>query len=63
MPTTRLAFSGRDLVRAVEAGAVELWVGPSCAVRETQATVELVGERHAVTTADDRVVRVAVERA
>jgi beta-glucosidase len=63
VPTTRLAFSGRDMVRAVEAGAVELWVGPSCDVRETEAVVELVGERHRVTTADERLVRVVVERA
>ena len=28
VPTTRLAFSDRDLVRVVEPGDVELWVGP-----------------------------------
>jgi beta-glucosidase len=63
VPTTRLAFSGRDLVRAVEPGVVELWVGPSCEVRETEAATELVGERHVVTTADERWTDVAVELA
>ncbi len=62
VPTTRLAFSGRDMVRGVEAGALELWVGPSCDVRETQAAVELVGARHALTPDDQRWVRVVVER-
>jgi len=60
VPTTRLAFSGRDLVRAVEPGVVELWVGPSCEVRETQATTELAGVRHPVTPADERWTRVIV---
>ncbi len=60
VPTTRLAFSGRDLVRAVEPGVVELWVGPSCAERETQTTVDLVGAPHPVTVADPRWVTVDV---
>jgi beta-glucosidase len=60
VPTTRLAFSGRDLVRAVEPGAIELWVGPSCEVRETQAGTELVGDRYPVTPADARWTEIAV---
>jgi beta-glucosidase len=60
VPTTRLAFSGRDLVRAVEPGVVELWIGPSCEVREAQATTELVGARHPVTPADARWTRVTL---
>ena len=40
VPTTRLAFSDRDLVRVVEPGEVELWVGPSCAERETEARTD-----------------------
>jgi len=28
VPTTRLAFSDRDLVRLLSRGDVELWVGP-----------------------------------
>ncbi len=54
VPTARLAFSGRDLVRAVEPGVVELWVGPSCEVRETEAATELVGEVHPITLASPR---------
>ncbi|HEX5333670.1 MAG TPA: fibronectin type III-like domain-contianing protein, partial [Cellulomonas sp.] len=61
VPTTRLAFSGRDLVRGVEPGVIELWVGATCAERETEATVELVGTRHEITVADARWVDVAVE--
>jgi beta-glucosidase len=62
VPTTRLAFSGRDMVRGVEPGAVELWVGPSCEVRETEAAVELVGDRHVLTADDERWVSVRVDR-
>jgi len=61
VPTTRLAFSGRDLVRAVEAGTVELWVGPSCGRRTVETVVELTGARHTVTAADPRWVDVVVE--
>ena len=61
VPTTRLGFSGRDLVRVVEPGVVELWVGASCAERETETSVELVGERHEITVADARWVDVVVE--
>jgi hypothetical protein len=63
VPTTRLAFSGRDLVRAVEPGLVELWVGASCTERETQAQVELVGARHRVTVEDPRWVNVDIRTA
>ena len=33
VPTTRLAFTGRNGERTVEPGAIELWVGASCADR------------------------------
>ena len=33
VPTTRLAFTGRDLRRIVEPGRIELFVGRSCAER------------------------------
>jgi len=61
VPSTRLAFSGRDLTRIVEPGDVELWVGPSCAERDTEATIELTGPVHTVSAADERVVGVAIE--
>ncbi|GIG21982.1 beta-glucosidase [Cellulomonas chitinilytica] len=54
VPTTRLAFADRDLARVVEPGRVELWVGPSCSTRETEAAVTVVGDVHHVTTADAR---------
>ncbi|WP_421740407.1 glycoside hydrolase family 3 N-terminal domain-containing protein [Cellulomonas sp.] len=48
VPTTRLAFSDRDLVRVVEPGDVDLWVGPSCAERETEGRLTLTGPVHRV---------------
>lgn len=59
-PTTRLAFSDRSLVRVVEAGPVELWVGSSCAHRESVATLQVVGPDHRVTIDDPRFVDVGV---
>ncbi len=58
VPTARLAFTGRDGIRIVEPGRIELWVGPDCATRETSTTVELTGGVHAVTVADGRFVSV-----
>jgi len=40
--------------RVVEPGRIDLWVGPDCRTRETVASVELVGEVHPVTVADER---------
>ncbi|MCS5716130.1 glycoside hydrolase family 3 C-terminal domain-containing protein [Herbiconiux sp. CPCC 205716] len=62
VPTTRLAFSGVDLTRIVEPGAVELWVGPSCAERETETALEIVGAVHPVTVDDELLVAVEVDR-
>ncbi|OIQ83118.1 periplasmic beta-glucosidase precursor [mine drainage metagenome] len=56
VPTTRLAFSDRSMVRIVEPGEVELWVGGSCAEKETTASIMVVGSVHQVTTADPRLV-------
>ncbi len=60
VPTARLAFTGRDGVRIVEPGDVELWVGPSCVERETATAIEVAGPTHVVTPADGRLVRVTV---
>ncbi len=60
VPTTRLSFSDRRMRRVVEPGTVELWVGPSCAERETEARVELVGGVHEVRADDERWVRTKV---
>ncbi|GII97914.1 beta-glucosidase [Sediminihabitans luteus] len=54
VPTTRLAFSDARMVRVVEPGDVELWVGPDCATRETEAATVVVGETYEVTPADAR---------
>ena len=62
VPPTRLAFTGRDGRRVVEPGAIELWVGPSCAERETTAVLDVTGPVHEITAADRRIVDVTVER-
>jgi beta-glucosidase-like glycosyl hydrolase len=61
VPTQRLAFSDRRMRRVVEPGAVELWVGASCAVRETEAALAITGPVHLVGLDDARVVAVEVE--
>jgi len=61
VPTARIAFSGRDLVRAVEPGTLELWVGDSCAESDVTGSVELVGKRYEIGPADARWVDVVVE--
>lgn len=58
VPTTRVAFSDRDLVRVVEPGDLTLWVGPDCQTRETFTSTTLVGDVHRVTGADARLSRV-----
>ncbi|WP_029252737.1 beta-glucosidase [Paraoerskovia marina] len=63
VPTTRLAFTDRSMVRVVEPGEVELWVGPDCATRESEASIVVDSPAHAVTVDDPRVVGVRVERA
>ncbi|AEI12895.1 beta-xylosidase/alpha-l-arabinosidase [Cellulomonas gilvus] len=52
VPTTRVAFSDRDMVRIVEPGELELWVG-TCADRRAQARVRLTGAVHTIDD-DDR---------
>jgi hypothetical protein len=60
VPTHRLAFTDRRMVRVVEPGTVRLFVGRSCADPVLTADVELTGPVHEVTVADRRVVRVQV---
>ncbi|WP_062517021.1 glycoside hydrolase family 3 N-terminal domain-containing protein [Demequina gelatinilytica] len=60
IPAARLAFSGRDLVRAVEPGEVELWVGTP-RHRSVEDVVSLTGARCPVDRASARRVRVAIE--
>lgn len=60
VPTTRLAFSDRHLVRIVEPGRIELWVGPDCRTRETEAALEITGPLHPVSIDDERWSRTTV---
>ncbi|WP_104433065.1 glycoside hydrolase family 3 N-terminal domain-containing protein [Kineococcus xinjiangensis] len=62
VPASRLAASDRALRRTVEPGRVRLLLGPDCSRVDAEAEVELTGAAHAVTTADRRLVRVAVRR-
>ncbi|SMH50244.1 beta-glucosidase [Rathayibacter oskolensis] len=62
VPAARLAFTDRRGVRVVEPGEVELWVGPSCAAKETVASVSLVGEASPVGAETRRLVGVEVLR-
>ncbi|WP_062528613.1 beta-glucosidase family protein [Demequina rhizosphaerae] len=59
IPAARLAFSGRDLVRAVEPGEVELWAGTPVR-REAEAVASLIGERCPVGRESARRVRIEV---
>ncbi len=54
VPTTRLAFTDRQLQRVVEPGAVEVFVGRSCLERIAESRVQLVGEVHPVGTESPR---------
>lgn len=60
VPTTRFAFSDRELVRVVEPGVVEVSIGTSCADLELTEQLELTGPTHRVTTADRRTVGVSI---
>lgn len=60
VPTARLAFSDRSLVRVVEPGEFEAWVGDA-QTRESEATFAVVGAIHAVGEDDPRITRSRVE--
>jgi beta-glucosidase-like glycosyl hydrolase len=62
VPTARLALTGLRHERIVEPGRVELWVGPSCALKETATEITLTGQVHRVTLADERYVQCEVAR-
>lgn len=54
VPPARLSFTGRDLRRVVEPGALEVWVGDSVADRRHSQTVTLTGAVHEVGLHDPR---------
>ncbi|SEJ13461.1 beta-glucosidase family protein [Demequina mangrovi] len=60
VPAARLAFTGRDLVRGVEPGEVEVWVGTPRR-REVETVAALTGSRCPVTRASRRRVEVTVD--
>ena len=62
VPTTRLAFSDRRLVRVVEPGDVTVSVGTSCEDLVLSQGIGLTGEVHEVSVSDRRVVDVTVRR-
>ncbi|MDN4639448.1 glycoside hydrolase family 3 N-terminal domain-containing protein [Agreia sp. PsM10] len=62
VPTARLAFTNRDFDRVVEPGEIELWVGGSCADKQTRATVTLTGGDHGIGSEAPVLTGVTVER-
>lgn len=60
IPAARLAFTDRSGRRVVEPGELEVWVGPSCAQRDVEASVQLVGDTHVLTLDDPRWTTVTV---
>ncbi|TFC57985.1 beta-glucosidase [Cryobacterium sp. TMB1-7] len=62
VPTARLAFTGLRHERIVEPGQVDLWVGASCADKQTLAQITITGAVHRVTVADARLVQSQIER-
>ena len=62
VPTARLAFTGLRRERIVEPGRVDLWVGGSCADKQTETGIVITGAVHRVSVADGRLVLSEVER-
>ena len=63
VPASLLGFTGIDGTRIVEAGDLELWVGPSCAVKDTVTLITVTGSDYPLSASDERIGRVTVERA
>ncbi|WP_199281269.1 glycoside hydrolase family 3 N-terminal domain-containing protein [Salinibacterium sp. CAN_S4] len=62
VPPARFAMTAASGLRVVEPGDVQLWVGPSCAAKETEAMLQFSGVEHVLTTADRRLATASVER-
>jgi beta-glucosidase len=62
VPTQRLAFTGVQGRRIVEPGDITLWVGPSCAERETTAALAITGALYEVGLDDPRLATASVVR-
>ncbi len=59
VPTTRVAFTGRTMIRMVEPGEMTLWVGDS-STRVAEASLTLTGPAHPITTASRRLTTATV---
>ncbi|BFM25657.1 beta-glucosidase family protein [Microbacterium sp. che218] len=62
VPASRLAYSDRALRRVVEAGEVELRLGPSCAAVDESVTLRITGPAYELGIDDARIVEVDVRR-
>jgi len=62
VPTARLAFTGLRHERIVEPGRVDLWVGGSCADKQTETGIMITGAVYRVSVRDARLVSSVVER-
>jgi beta-glucosidase-like glycosyl hydrolase len=60
VPAARLALTGRDWIRVVEPGEVEIFVGTSSEQAELAGTAALTGSVHRVTSQDPRRTEVRV---
>ncbi len=61
VPTQRFAFSDRSMVRIVEPGDVQVWIGADAASDATpRATLRIVGAPHPVAVADPRLAEAGV---
>lgn len=59
VPTARVAFTGRTMIRVVEPGEMTLWVGDS-SIRVAEASLTLTGPAHPITTASPRLTTASV---
>lgn len=62
IPPWRFSLVDRNLNRVVEPGKWDLWVGDSCADRQTEAPLDLTGETYRITGADQMQARAKVVR-
>lgn len=62
VPASLLAFTGTEGVRIVESGEIDLWVGPSCATKDSTAALTLVGPDYPISGSDERIGSCVIER-
>ena len=62
VPASLLGLTDTTGVRIVEAGELELWAGPSCAVKEATALLVIEGPDYPLSASDERIGWASVER-